>query len=76
MNPKTIWQIRSLTPTPDNFGLFHNDYSPGNFVIDYSNSDCWITLFDFDACGRNYFMYDLACFGEFNTGWAIRQAEP
>ncbi len=68
---ESIDKIRSVQTTNLNYGLTHNDIGIINYKIDYSNSDCNITLFDFDDCGYNYYMYDLACFWEYNTGWAM-----
>jgi len=66
---QVISEIRQIKPDNNNFGLTHNDIHVMNFTIDYSNSNCDLTLFDFDDCGNNYFMYELASFWEGNTGW-------
>ncbi len=68
---KSIDEIGSIPVTPISYGLCHNDLGIINLKIDYSNDNCDITVFDFDDCGYNYFMYDLAWFWEFNTGWAM-----
>jgi len=66
-----IAEIRKIDPADGSFGLCHNDFNIGNFKLDYSNSDGVINIFDFDDSGYNYFMYDLACFWELSTGWAM-----
>ena len=63
-------RLREIPPTRQNHGLCHNDLGIINFKLDYSTDSCAITVFDFDDCGYNYFMYDLACLWEINTGWA------
>jgi len=66
---QVISEIRQIKQNKNNFGLTHNDIHDMNFTLDYSNSNCDLTLFDFDDCGFNYFMNELACFWEKNTGW-------
>lgn len=68
---KVIYDIRGIERTKRNFGLAHNDYGILNFTLDYTNDQCDLTLFDFDDCGFNYFMYDLACLWEMCTGWTF-----
>ncbi|WP_194165404.1 phosphotransferase enzyme family protein [Deinococcus terrestris] len=47
----------SAQPThPGRFGLIHNDAHPGNFLIQGEQ----LTLFDFDDCGHNFYVNDLA----------------
>ncbi|GEM_PF-592859 len=68
---EVIDRIAVLPRTGRNFGICHNDINIGNFTIDYDLPGCSITLFDFDDCGWNYFMYDVACLWECNTGWTF-----
>lgn len=66
--------ITDIGKTPQNsqtYGLCHNDFNVCNFLIDYESLDFEMTLIDFDDSGFNYYMYDLACFWEMCTGWAI-----
>jgi amicoumacin kinase len=53
---KLAARFRSLSPTPDSYGLVHGDLNPTNFFVD----DGQITLFDFDDCSYNWFINDIA----------------
>lgn len=66
-----IEEISAIKKTNGNFGLCHNDLGIINFTLDYSNPDCDITIFDFDDCGFNYFMYELAGSWEMCSGWTF-----
>lgn len=50
-----IMEIDSLPVDETSYGMVHGDIHVGNFFI---GDD--ITLFDFDACEYNYFIYDIA----------------
>jgi Ser/Thr protein kinase RdoA (MazF antagonist) len=67
---KTIREIGSVAKSPNSYRICHNDFNVGNFLIDYESKDFKLNLIDFDDSGWNYFMYDLVCFWEMNTGWA------
>ncbi|MFZ4201420.1 phosphotransferase enzyme family protein [Lysinibacillus sp. NPDC056220] len=49
--------LTSYTITPDTFGLIHNDYHQGNFIINEEGS---ITIIDFDDCSFNWYAQDIA----------------
>lgn len=77
-NPKSIdllqnviKEIRSIPQSPKAYGLCHNDFNVCNFLIDYESKDFEIKMIDFDDSGFNYYLYDLVCFWEMCTGWAI-----
>lgn len=49
-------QIRRLERTPDSYGLCHRDLHQGNFHV----HDGAIVAFDFDDCGYDHFVQDIA----------------
>lgn len=49
-------KLKSFSPTPENFGLIHNDLHQGNFLVDNGK----MTVFDFDDCAYHWFANDLA----------------
>ncbi len=49
-------QFNQLSASPDDYGLIHSDMNPTNFHVDNGK----ITLFDFDDCGYNWFINDIA----------------
>jgi amicoumacin kinase len=53
---RLVAKFRALPPSPDSYGLVHNDLNPTNFFVD----DGQITLFDFDDCAYNWFFNDIA----------------
>jgi len=71
---QVISEIRSTPHGEMSYGLCHNDFNVGNYLIDYESTHFEMKLIDFDDCGWNYYMYDLACFWEMCTGWAINLA--
>lgn len=48
--------IGALPQGPEGFGLCHRDLHHGNFFV----ADGTITAFDFDDCGYDYFIQDIA----------------
>lgn len=58
----------SLPRTRYNFGLSHRDLHPGNFFVDEGH----ITVFDFDDCGYDYFVHDIAMATYYASVFAIR----
>jgi len=52
-----IAELHALPKDVDSYGLIHNDFNDGNFIVDYDNGD--ITVFDFDDCCYFWFMYDV-----------------
>lgn len=50
-----IDELEQLPRDSSNFGMVHADINVGNFFI---NDD--ITLFDFDGCEYNWYIYDIA----------------
>ncbi len=61
-----ITELYALPKDIDSYGLIHNDFNDGNFIVDYDNGD--ITVFDFDDCCYFWFMYDIACAWEGGIG--------
>ncbi len=61
-----IAELNALPKDDDSYGLIHNDFNDGNFIVDYDNGD--ITVFDFDDCCYFWFMYDIACAWEGGIG--------
>lgn len=51
-----VAELAAQPATPGRFGLSHNDAHPGNFLLRGER----ITLFDFDDCGDNFYVNDLA----------------
>ncbi|WP_019587462.1 phosphotransferase enzyme family protein [Deinococcus apachensis] len=51
-----VEELAAQPTTPGRFGLVHNDAHPGNFLLQGER----ITLFDFDDCGHNFYVNDLA----------------
>ncbi len=49
--------VRTLPKDPQSYGLTHQDAHSGNLFID---EDGRITLFDFDDCGYNWLVNDIA----------------
>ncbi len=49
-------ELRSLPRNIDSYGLIHADMHRNNFVVD----DGQLTVFDFEACHYNWFIYDVA----------------
>jgi Ser/Thr protein kinase RdoA (MazF antagonist) len=64
-----IAELRALPKDADSYGLIHNDFNDGNFIVDYDNGD--ITVFDFDDSCYFWFVYDLACAWEGGVGRAM-----
>lgn len=54
---KFLTWLYSLPQTKQNFGLIHADIHQGNFFVDENDQ---FTLFDFDDCHNNWFVYDIA----------------
>lgn len=50
-----IMEIEKLSVDKNSYGMVHGDIHVGNFFIGDN-----ITLFDFDTCEYNYFIYDIA----------------
>jgi len=50
-------RIQSFPKDRDSYGLAHTDCHHGNLLVDASGA---ITLFDFDDCGYNWFVNDVA----------------
>jgi len=50
--------LKDLPSDENYFGLIHGDYNIANMRF----SGCDITLFDFDACCRHWYAYDIALF--------------
>ncbi len=73
---EAINELRQIPRTNGSFGISHNDFNIGNLLIDYEAEEFEPTIIDFDDSGFNYYMYDLACFWEMSTGWAINLAQP
>lgn len=42
----------------ETFGIIHGDMHEGNYLFDPENDNC-MTLFDWDATGRNFYAIDL-----------------
>ena len=63
-----IADLHALPKGEDSYGLIHNDFNDGNFIVDYDNGN--ITVFDFDDCCYFWFMVDLAAAWEGGVGWA------
>ena len=63
---KLIAELHVLPKDVDSYGLIHNDFNDGNFIVDYDNGD--ISVFDFDDCCYFWFMYDIACAWEGGIG--------
>jgi len=61
-----ITELYALPKDIDSYGLIHNDFNDGNFIVDYDNGD--ITVFDFDDCCYFWFIYDIACAWEGGIG--------
>jgi len=61
-----ITELQALPKDNTSYGLIHNDFNDGNFIVDYDNGN--ITVFDFDDCCYFWFMYDLACAWEGGIG--------
>lgn len=53
---KLLDELRNYDPHPHLYGLIHNDFHQGNFLV----KDRRITVFDFDDCAYHWFAYDLA----------------
>ncbi|HEY3290439.1 MAG TPA: phosphotransferase [Anaerolineae bacterium] len=51
--------LRSFTPTPDCYGLIHNDPHQFNFMVHRQDGVLKLTLFDFDVCAYHWFMTDI-----------------
>ena len=66
-----IAELHALPKDVDAYGLIHNDFNDGNFIVDYDNGD--ITVFDFDDCCYFWYMYDLACAWEGGIGRTMYQ---
>jgi amicoumacin kinase len=49
--------LQTYKPSRDTFGLIHNDFHQGNFVVRENGE---ITVIDFDECAFNWFAQDLA----------------
>lgn len=52
--------LQNLFPfeiTPDTYGLIHNDFHQGNFIL---KDDLSVTTIDFDECAFNWFAQDIA----------------
>ncbi len=56
------------------YGLTHGDFGDGNFSIDYGSGE--ITVFDFDDCRYNWYLYDLADAWTKGFGWARFEGSP
>lgn len=54
---KLVCSLTSYIISPDTFGLIHNDYHLGNFII---NEEGCITTIDFDECAFNWYAQDIA----------------
>ncbi|MCZ8522443.1 MULTISPECIES: phosphotransferase enzyme family protein [Paenibacillus] len=50
-------EIDGLKREPDGFGLCHRDLHQGNFYVDNAGK---ITAFDFDDCGYEHYLHDIA----------------
>lgn len=70
-----VEDIRQIPQSSGSYGICHNDFNVGNFLLDYDCGSEGLKTLDFDDCGFNYYMYDLACFWEMCTGWAINLAD-
>ena len=49
--------MQSLEKNKNSYGLIHADLHHGNFFVDKNDK---LTIFDFDDCHYNWFLYDLA----------------
>jgi Ser/Thr protein kinase RdoA (MazF antagonist) len=49
-------QLRSFPKDIDSYGLIHADMHRNNFMVDNGR----LTVFDFEACHYNWFIYDVA----------------
>jgi len=50
-------KLNDFETTEDNFGLIHNDFHQGNFIIRNNGN---LTVIDFDDCSYNWFAQDFA----------------
>ncbi len=51
-----LTRFGSLEPTPSAFGLIHNDFHSGNYLLD----DSTVSIIDFGRCGFGFYLHDLA----------------
>lgn len=49
-------KLKRFQPSPNLFGLIHNDFHQGNFFVHNGS----LTVFDFDDCAYHWKAYDLA----------------
>ncbi|RYI28483.1 hypothetical protein EVU96_15070 [Bacillus infantis] len=49
--------LQQYKPSPDTFGLIHNDFHQGNFIVRETGE---VVVIDFDECAFNWFAQDLA----------------
>lgn len=59
-----LWSQLQHASTSPQFGLCHGDLHTGNMVCQPDNT---IVLFDFDACGMGWRVFDMGVFA--NTNW-------
>lgn len=52
-------KINALPQTEQSYGLIHNDFQPGGFLLDPNDN---VILFDFSHVKYHYFTYDIATF--------------
>ncbi|MBA4603579.1 phosphotransferase enzyme family protein [Thermoactinomyces mirandus] len=52
-------KINTLPQTEQSYGLIHNDFQPGGFLVDSNDN---ITLYDFSHVKYHFFTYDIATF--------------
>jgi Ser/Thr protein kinase RdoA (MazF antagonist) len=64
-----LFELHALPKGIGSYGLIHNDFTDGNFIVDYDNGD--ITVFDFDDCCYFWFMADVASAWEGGIGRAM-----
>jgi Ser/Thr protein kinase RdoA (MazF antagonist) len=59
--------LRTLPKGPESYGLIHQDFHAGNFLVD---DDGQFTLFDFDDCVYGWYAYDVALVLFYAALWA------